>query len=79
MPLNDRPVYPTQADLDNWFVYHSPSPQDQAKYQVLRENARVLAGLILEYCPSSADRTDAIRKLRECVMTANASIACGGE
>jgi len=37
-----------------------------------------LALVILEHTPPSADQSAAIRKVREAVMTANASIACGG-
>lgn len=66
----------TETDLDNWFTYHSPKGDQPERYQILREKAKQLAYLILEHAPESADRTAAIRKLRECVMTANASIAC---
>lgn len=75
----DYENYPTQGHLDNWFQYHSPSPVQQHAYVEIREAAKHLAETILRQCPSSADRTDAIRKVREAVMTANASIACGGK
>jgi len=77
--MEQRPEYPTQEHLDNWFGYHAPS-EDQAKsYEALRSYGKVLAYAILALCPSSADRTDAIRKVREAVMIANDSIACGGK
>lgn len=66
----------TQSDLDNWFTYHSPKPEQLPKYQAIRDAARTLAGIIVDNTPASADQTAAIRKIREAVMTANASIAC---
>lgn len=65
------------TDISNWFQYHAPVGDQQQRYMVLREKAKELAHLIVENTPTSADQTAAIRKLRECVMTANAAIACG--
>jgi hypothetical protein len=69
----------SNEQLDNWFTYHSPSPDQQLKYQLIREAARNLAMVIVAHTPSSADQTAAIRLIREGVMTANASIACEGK
>jgi hypothetical protein len=69
----------TQADLDNWFTYHAPSSDQQAHYVAIRDAAKAFAATILEHSPASADQTAAIRKVREAVMTANQSIACGGK
>jgi hypothetical protein len=69
----------TSEQLDNWFTYHAPSSDNLVAYQKLREAARQFAGAINDLVPESADKTAAIRKLRECVMTANAAIACGGK
>jgi hypothetical protein len=69
----------SKDDLKNWFTYHSPTPEQQTNYVAIREKALELAEVIVDNTPSSADQTAAIRKLRECVMTANASIACGGK
>lgn len=66
----------TEQDIDNWFSYHAPQGTQQQRYEILRAKARELALLILHNVPESADKTAAIRKLRECVMTANAAIAC---
>lgn len=73
-----QPQRPTQAEIDSWFVYHKPDETQIAQYLVLREKAKELAKAIMLNCPQSADRTVAIRKVREAVMTANASIACEG-
>lgn len=77
----------TKAQLKNWFTYHAPKPaslqegprfglSDQDCYQKLRDKAHELAIMIVELTPEGADQSAAIRQLRECMMTANASIAC---
>ena len=66
-------------DIDNWFTYHSPGDAQQIAYMAIRSAARKLAFVIRDCCPASADTTAAIRRLREAVMTANASVACAKE
>jgi hypothetical protein len=66
----------TEHDLNNWFQYHGPNHIQTKQYETIRAAARHLAGVIVANTPTSADQTAAIRKLREAVMTANASIAC---
>lgn len=69
-----------QAQLDNWFSYHAPKDVDQAhRYESLRIAGKILAHTIVGLCPPSADRTASLRKLREAIFTANASIACDGK
>lgn len=65
----------TNADLDEIFKYHAPTVEQVGKYHNIRVVARVFAQVIVDNTPECADQTAAIRKLRECVMTANASIA----
>ena len=65
-----------QSILDNWFTYHAPSPEQLVAYEKLRSDARIFANTINELVPDGPDKTVAIRKLRECTMTANAAIAC---
>lgn len=65
----------TPAEIDNLFTYHAPKGDQPARYVAIRESAKALALVIVQNTPSSADQTAAIRKLREAVMTANASIA----
>lgn len=69
----------TKAQLENWFTYHSPSPEQLPKYKAIREAGLNLAEAIVDNTLPSADQTAAIRLVREAVMTANASIACNGE
>jgi hypothetical protein len=69
-----------QELLDNWFTYHPPTGDEQlAAYAKIRSAARDFAMAINENAPDSADKTAAIRKVRDAMMTANASIACGGK
>lgn len=65
--------------IENWFTYHAPSMDDLVKYQTLRDPAKDFADVINAVCPEGADKTAAIRKVREAVMTANASVACKGQ
>lgn len=61
--------------LEDIFTYHAPSPEQAEKYVRIRQAAKFLAYVIDKECEPGADRTAAIRHLREAVMTANASIA----
>ena len=69
----------TDEQLENWFTYHRPEEGDPEKYEAIRDAARDFAQVIVDNTPASADQSAAIRKMREAVMTANASIACGGK
>ncbi len=67
----------SDAELDNWFSYHPPTgPAQPEIYRIIRQAGLGFAATIRNLCPASADTTAAIRKVREAVMTANASIAC---
>ncbi len=68
----------TSLDIDNWFTYHSPDEKQQMQYLAIRVAAQQFAAVLLANTSASADQTTAFRKLREAVMTANASIACKG-
>ncbi len=72
-----RPVV-TGPNLEWIFSYHAPSEDQVDKYDRISEAAKGLARVILESCPACADRSAAIRKVREARMTANASIALHG-
>lgn len=62
--------------LDDDFGYHAATPDQRRKYDRINAAAKNLAAVLLVECPSSADRSAALRKVREARMTANASIAC---
>jgi len=65
----------TSWEIEEMFTYHAPKPGQQERYQAIRDKAKELALVIVDNTSSSADQSAAIRHLRECVMTANASIA----
>jgi hypothetical protein len=69
----------TKANIENYFTYHPPTKEQIPKYEAIRAAAKTFAEVLVENTPPSADQSAAVRLLRECVMTANASIACGGE
>jgi hypothetical protein len=72
-PLSDEEI------IKDLFTYHAPQNKETVmKYEVVRDAAKHLALQIWKACPYGADRTAAIRKLREAVMTANAAIALEG-
>lgn len=66
-------------DIQRIFTYQSPKPEHVEAMKAIRARACELAQTIVDKCPPSADRTAAIRKLREAVMTANASIVLEGK
>lgn len=76
--MNERLEVGSTDYINEVFQYHSPDEDQRKAYELLREKARDFASAISTLCPTSADRSDALRKLRECVMTANASIALKG-
>lgn len=61
--------------IDNNFTYHPPKGDQQERYEKIRENAKNLAWMMLEYCPESRERSVALTDLESSVMWANASIA----
>jgi hypothetical protein len=72
-------VEPPTDTLTALFTYQKPTDETIPKYKAIREGALAFARIIDANCPASADRTVAMRKLREAVMDANASIATGGQ
>ena len=64
--------------LAELFKYHAPNEVTIPKYAAINQAAKNFAEVILQNCPPSADRSDAIRKIREARMTANAAIALNG-
>jgi hypothetical protein len=64
--------------LDQLFKYHAPRGDAQLRYENLRSAAKAFAKAVLVNVPYGADRVEAIRKIREAVMTANAGVALNG-
>lgn len=72
----------TQSELDQLeqqFTYQRPTELQVARMQSLRVAALNLSRTMLNCVPPGADRSAAIRKVRESVMTANAGIVLGPE
>jgi uncharacterized protein YeaO (DUF488 family) len=65
-----------KEEIENWFCYHAPNPETLAHYNSLREKAKEFAELFNAAVPDCADKTAAMRKLRETVMAMNLAIAC---
>lgn len=59
-------------------TYHPPSREQWAAFERIEYEAVAFITTILEVCPESADRSDAIRKVREARMAADVSIALKG-
>jgi hypothetical protein len=75
----ENQLTPEQENLiEHLFSYHTPDEPQQYSLMRVRTCAKIMARTILQECPVSADRSDAIRSLRNCVMTANASIVLKG-
>lgn len=75
--VSGNTLTPTElAELDNWFSYHAGTPELIEKYNHVRESSKALATYIMENVPRSADRTAALRSLRNTTMAINLAIAC---
>jgi hypothetical protein len=59
-------------------TYHSPTPDMVPKFAAVQKATIALGQAILDNCPQCADRSTAMRKLREARMDANAAIALNG-
>lgn len=70
---------PNDDLIQHWFTYHKPTEEDIPKYEAIRQWGLSFAQIIDQKCPNGPDKSAAIRKVREAVMTANAAIACCGK
>ena len=77
-PLWDDPGMITQGDLQHWFTHHPPTESQVAQYARLRAEAKRFAEAIVAETIPGTSQDAAVMKIREAVMLANASIACGG-
>jgi hypothetical protein len=75
-----QPKYPLNEALEKHisesFTYHAPFGDQAERYGVIRGAAKNLALLIASNVPPCSEQGIALAKLRECVMFANAGIAC---
>jgi len=77
MPL-DAADKITLEGLERRFGNHTPNGDQIGRYQKIREKAFELAKLIVETCPSSAERSAALTHLDEVVFFATSAIARNG-
>ena len=68
-----------EAKLLSQFDYHAPTDLQIARITSLRMAAKNLALTIEHVVPPGPDKSAAIRKLREALMTANAGVVLGPE
>lgn len=61
-----------------FFKYHAPNELSIPKYAAINQAAKNFAEIVLANCPHGADRSAAIRLIRDARMTANAAIALNG-
>lgn len=75
-PTNDAPArtLTIEEKVNDVVSYHKPDEAGIAAITNVREATKTLILAIVKNCPASADRSAAIRKAREAMMTANASI-----
>ena len=69
----------TLENLEKIFTYQKATPDQEKAYAAIREAGIAFAKVILEYVPDCADRTVAIRSVRDARMQANAAVALQGE
>lgn len=65
---------PEVRDANALTKYHQPTEEQIAQMAKVRSVASLFIIEIARNCPKNADRSAAIRKVREALMTANASI-----
>lgn len=63
---------------DEIVSHHIPTPEEIRRIETIRAAARNFLDAIDSNCPGCVDATDAKRKVREAMMTANAAIALRG-
>jgi hypothetical protein len=70
------PKYTSDAELDSWFSYHSPSSPTIARgHERIRTECRRLAGVLSNLLPEGPDKQVALRAVRTVMFEANACIA----
>jgi hypothetical protein len=67
-----------EENLDDVFTYHADARRN-IHYEKIRDSAKEFARAILENSPDCADKSVALRKVREAVMAANAAVALAPE
>ncbi len=74
----DRPLMTEAQTLAELFSYHPPTPITLPKFAAINQAAKNFAEVVLQNCPSGADRRRVIEMIRDARMTANAAVALNG-
>lgn len=72
-PLTDQ----DRQDIENRFTYHAPKDDQPQRYVKIRDQALLMALMIMENVPPGRQRSLALTALEEVTMRANAGIAQG--
>jgi uncharacterized membrane protein len=65
--------------IEDMFLYHSWTPEQVRRGEEVRDALKCAVRVIVDNVPPSADRSVAIRKIREARMDANSAITHGGK
>ena len=65
----------TDEELNARFSHHPPKDGQPERYERIRDWGKHLAEIIDEECPESREKDQALAKVEEAVMWANAAIA----
>ena len=65
-------------DPEYVFSHHHATPEKLKTYELIHESAKQFAKIIIERVPDGADRTTALRLLREASMMACAGVSLDG-
>lgn len=76
-PGCSRPMSDSEI-LAELFRYHPPTIENLPKFAAINQAAKNFAEILLQNCPPCADRSAAIRLIRDARMTANAAVALNG-
>lgn len=77
-PITDIEKQAVADALDDQYSYHAWTKEQVEAGQKVRDGLKAAAQAIIENVPPSADRTVALRKLREARMDANSAITHNG-
>lgn len=64
-----------ESQINDWFTYHAPTQDQIPVYEAIRSHGREFAHVINNLVPDCADKSHAMRILRDVVMWANAAVA----
>lgn len=67
---------PWEFEIEDAFMHHPPKGNQTERYEQIREAGKYFAIILARNAPVCKETHNAMRKIREAVMWANAGIAC---